>query len=92
MAIEQHGRHSLLFNLFEFGIGSVQISDYLKALNSFDEAKTLHFLVTCFRSLDFNNSCHWNWEDDENPSKAWFKKLHKKYKGSYWAKKTPYHY
>jgi hypothetical protein len=71
---------------------------YQKALASFGEensdieAKTLHSLVTCFRSLDFDNSCRWNWEDDENPSKAWFKKLHKKYKGSYWANKTPYHY
>jgi tetratricopeptide (TPR) repeat protein len=71
---------------------------YQKALNSFDEgkndfeAKTLHSLVTCFRSLDFDNSCRWSREDNENPSKTWFKKLHKKYKGSYWANKTPYHY
>jgi hypothetical protein len=71
---------------------------YQKALNFFDvgksdfEAKTLHSLVTCFKSLDFDNSCRWSWEDDDNPSKAWFKKLHKKYKGSYWANKTPYHY
>jgi tetratricopeptide (TPR) repeat protein len=71
---------------------------YQKGLNSFDvgksdfEAKTLHSLVTCFKSLDFDNSCRWSWEDDENPSKTWFKKLHKKYKGSYWANKTPYHY
>jgi hypothetical protein len=54
------------------------------------EAEALHLLVKCHRCCEWSDRC--GVKSDERTSKSWFVRLHKKYIGSAWAKKTPYYY
>ena len=66
------------------------------------EAKALHYIVSCARSGDYIERCTWAWKDFEEEketlksvqalSKTAFIRLHRIYKDSPWAAKTPYHY
>ena len=63
------------------------------------QAKALHFMITCFGSTNSGYACLES-EDgktrDEIASsktrKQWFQTLHSKFNNSEWAKKTPYSY
>lgn len=56
------------------------------------EAESLHYLVkNCFRDGYRAKDCKWG-INFNNDSPRWFRKLHTKYKGTIWAKKTPYYY
>lgn len=60
---------------------------------SVDEAKALHYLVSCRKAGEHRRSCGWGRvPDDIWTSKAYFQRLHSKYRGSKWAKKTRYYY
>ena len=73
--------------------------DYLEKAESIlkegeDHAKTMHFLVLC---SSYQLSCDGRYNDglavsDRKPSKYWFIRLHKEYKNSEWAEKTPYYF
>ncbi|NQZ09219.1 MAG: hypothetical protein HRT35_18835 [Algicola sp.] len=79
---------------------------YQKALTFIDEAseteaKTLHFLVYCHKPQGVLKDCRWQkyvrnaqgrTKPLTNPSRQWFTTLHRKYKNSTWAAKTPYYY
>lgn len=57
------------------------------------EAKALHYAVQCFHPGSRSHGCWWHgrpWR--ENPSKAYFERLHARYPGSIWAERTPYSY
>lgn len=55
------------------------------------EAEALHYLVRCFSCYECMNDCEWD-SKHENLSKAWFRRLHKKYPQSQFAENTPYYY
>ena len=69
---------------------------YKRGLAQFDaddhsivEAKLLHYATYCFRDTD----CHWHdVPQEENKGQQWFAKIHKKYPGTKWAKRTKYYY
>ncbi len=69
---------------------------YKRGLAQFDaddhsivEAKLLHYATYCFRYT----GCHWyDVPQEENKGKQWFAKIHRKYPGTKWAKKTKYYY
>lgn len=69
------------------------VEDHKKSRKkSMIEAEALHYLVAdCFRGSYTRDKCQWGL-DFENKSREWFMLLHKKYKETEWAKKTPYYY
>lgn len=76
--------------------------NYFDQTKNTDEAKTLHFLTMCFKTGSaYADSCLWGYRGNDKQlhslefgitSEQAFKRLHKKYPGSEWAEKTPYHY
>jgi hypothetical protein len=60
------------------------------------EAKALHYITRCMRQGgEFEDRCNWQktWDTpSDSSSKAAFMRLHKLYKDSSWAAKTPYFY
>jgi hypothetical protein len=76
--------------------------NYFDETKNTDEAKTLHFLTMCFKTGSaYADSCLWGYRGNDKQlhslefgitSEQAFKRLHKKYPGSEWAEKTPYHY
>ena len=72
---------------------------YNKALSFFNDAKdvseskTLHFITMCFKRGHESASCRWGKSNDVSlSSKDAYNKLHSKYRGSKWAKKTRLYY
>lgn len=62
---------------------------YFGEEKSIDEAKSLHYLITCQRS---SSGC-WGYPiENTSTSKELFEKLHSKYANTKWANKTPYYY
>ncbi len=69
---------------------------------STDEAKTLHFITRCFRTDSaYRGACLWGYRNTGQlkhgmiynmTSEQAFRRLHRKYAGTEWANKTPYHY
>lgn len=76
--------------------------NYFDETKNTDEAKALHFLTMCFKTGSaYADSCLWGYRGSDKKthsmefsitSEQAFKRLHKKYPGSEWAEKTPYHY
>ncbi len=56
-----------------------------------NEAKTLHYLVECFRPSTWGYECVQR-KDYKNMSKSYFNRLHNLYPNSNWAKATKYYY
>jgi len=61
------------------------------------EAEALHYLTRCFRSGYLRGQCILHAPSTpayvgKDTSKAFYLRLHKRYPGSEWAKKTPYYY
>ena len=57
------------------------------------EAKALHYITRCNRGMEFKDRCTWGKEEiADGSSQDAFNLLHKRYKNSPWAVKTPYYY
>lgn len=77
-------------------------STYFGEEKSADEAKSLHFITLCFKvGAAYEGACLWGKNVPNSvvgglgsvmTSEQAFKKLHGKYGGSEWARKTPYYY
>jgi len=58
-----------------------------------NEAKALHYYLTCFKGGSGSNRCQWGSDTLDMPSnKKLFARLHDKYGETEWAQKTPYFY
>lgn len=66
--------------------------EYYTDKKSVSEQKALHYLVQCHRQGERSRSCIWVYENVARSPKKWFTRLHSRYKGSKWAKKTPVYY
>lgn len=63
----------------------------LAVANDPEEARALHYLVRCWRGEEFKNRCQWS-HSEPNQSRTFFRRLHRTFPQSEWARKTPYHY
>lgn len=62
--------------------------------NDPQEAEALHYLVRCWRGGEQRDRCFWDYEAEErkNDSRQNFRRLHRLFPKSEWAKKTPFYY
>ncbi len=75
---------------FEYFLKVIQSADEKKKSDL--EAEALHYLVAkCFHGHYDRYNCQWG-KEFKNKSLEWFRRLHKKYKGTTWADQTPYYY